>query len=67
MRLPIDKHLFVWYYLIVFQKGEQMKKIVIEIDDEIKKNFARICLERDMTQKDTLLNLINSFIKRNKK
>ena len=44
-----------------------MSTLTFKIDEELKKEFKKICLEKDVTLTDVLTEFIQEYIEKNKK
>lgn len=46
--------------------GNFMSTLTFKIDEELKKEFKKICLEKDVTLTDVLTEFIQEYIEKNK-
>ena len=43
-----------------------MSTITLTIDDELKKEFKKVCIEKNITQSEALKNLVKKYVEENK-
>lgn len=54
------------YTNILIKGGKFMSTLTFKIDEELKKEFKKICLEKDVTLTDVLTEFIQEYIEKNK-